>query len=187
MRLSGGGAVQHRRAVHQADTLGGMAINGARTAIALVVIGAYLAVIRHPLRFNRWVAVGALEHLRHQRPVLRGQQADHGGQRDRPPVHRPIFVILFSALFWKKARPAGSAGLRDRVRRGALLLCGQPGDGRRPGQCAGPAVRRGLRGRFPDERVAGLRRHLLRVLGDVLSAVTGLPFLLGRPNWSPSP
>ena len=39
---------------------GGMAINGARTAIALVVIGAYLAVIRHPLRFNRWVAVGAL-------------------------------------------------------------------------------------------------------------------------------
>ena len=37
---------------------GGMAINGARTAIALVVIGGYLAVIRHPLRFNRWVAVG---------------------------------------------------------------------------------------------------------------------------------
>lgn len=27
---------------------GGMAINGARTAIALVVIGGYLAVIRHP-------------------------------------------------------------------------------------------------------------------------------------------
>lgn len=47
---------------------GAWAINGARTAIALVVIGAILAVIRHPLRFNRWVAVGALSILRHQRP-----------------------------------------------------------------------------------------------------------------------
>ena len=38
----------------------GMAINGVRTAIALVVIGGYLVVIRHPLRMNRWIAVGTL-------------------------------------------------------------------------------------------------------------------------------
>ena len=39
---------------------GGMAINGSRTAIALVVIGAYLIWVKHPLRLNRWVALGAL-------------------------------------------------------------------------------------------------------------------------------
>ena len=38
----------------------GMAINGGRTAIALVVIGAYLWAVKHPLRFNRWVLLGAL-------------------------------------------------------------------------------------------------------------------------------
>ena len=39
---------------------GGMAINSGRTAIALVVIGAYLIWVKHPLRLNRWVALGAL-------------------------------------------------------------------------------------------------------------------------------
>ena len=38
----------------------GMAINGGRTAIALVVIGGYLWIRRQPLKLNRWVAVGAL-------------------------------------------------------------------------------------------------------------------------------
>ena len=38
----------------------GMSINGGRTAIALVVIGGYLWVVKHPLRLNRWVALGAL-------------------------------------------------------------------------------------------------------------------------------
>ena len=39
---------------------GGMAINGGRTAIALVVIGTYLAVTRHRLKLNRWVLLGVI-------------------------------------------------------------------------------------------------------------------------------
>ena len=139
VRLSGGGAVQHRRAVHQADPLGGH--------------GHQRGPYRHRPGGDRGISGGdpppapvqplgrggGAEHLRHQRPVLRGQQADHGGQRDRSPVHRPHFChSVFRPVLEKKARPAGSAGLRDRVRRGALLLRGQPGDGRWPGQCAGP-------------------------------------------------
>ena len=38
----------------------GMSINGGRTAIALLVIGGYMAASRHPLKFNRWVLLGAL-------------------------------------------------------------------------------------------------------------------------------
>ncbi len=37
----------------------GMAINGGRTAIALVVIGAYMLIVKKPLRLNRWVVLGA--------------------------------------------------------------------------------------------------------------------------------
>lgn len=38
----------------------GIAVNGGRTAIALAVIGVYLIIVKHPLRFNRWIFVGAL-------------------------------------------------------------------------------------------------------------------------------
>ena len=38
----------------------GIAINGGRTAIALVVIGAFLAATRHPPRLNRWIFLGAV-------------------------------------------------------------------------------------------------------------------------------
>ncbi len=38
----------------------GMAINGARTAIALVVIGFYLKLTHHKPQMNLWVLVGAL-------------------------------------------------------------------------------------------------------------------------------
>ena len=38
----------------------GIAINGGRTAIALVVIGAFLAATKHPPRLNRWIFLGAV-------------------------------------------------------------------------------------------------------------------------------
>lgn len=37
-----------------------MAIKGGRTAIALMVIGGYLIMIKHPLRINRWILLGSL-------------------------------------------------------------------------------------------------------------------------------
>ena len=38
----------------------GMAINGGRTAIALVVIGGYLIWTKHPPRLNGWIFLGSL-------------------------------------------------------------------------------------------------------------------------------
>ena len=95
---------------------GGMAINGARTAIALVVIGAYLAVIRHPLRFNRWVAVGALSIFGTNALFSVANKLTTAANVIVLQFTAPIFVILFSALFWRRkpgrldllAWPAGS-------------------------------------------------------------------------------
>ena len=41
----------------------GIAINGGRTAIALVVIGAFLAATKHPPRLNRWIFLLSLIHI----------------------------------------------------------------------------------------------------------------------------
>lgn len=81
---------------------GGMAINGARTAIALVVIGAYLAVIRHPLRFNRWVAVGALSIFGTNALFSVANKLTTAANVIVLQFTAPIFVILFSALFWRR-------------------------------------------------------------------------------------
>lgn len=186
VRLSGGGAVQHRRAVHQADPLGGMAINGARTAIALVVIGAYLAVIRHPLRFNRWVAVGALSIFGTNALFSVANKLTTAANVIVLQFTAPIFVILFSALFWRR-----KPGRLD------LLACG--------------IVFGGVLFFFADSlEMGGGLGNVLALLsgvayagvflmnempdsdaissvfwGDVLSAVTGLPFLLGEEKLEP--
>ena len=38
----------------------GMSINSARNMVSLLVIGGYLLLSRHGLRFNRWIALGAV-------------------------------------------------------------------------------------------------------------------------------
>ena len=69
----------------------GMAINGARTAIALVVIGAYLKAVHHKPKMNLWVLVGAL--------AVCGTTAANTIVLQ---FTAPIFVIVFSMLFFGK-------------------------------------------------------------------------------------
>ena len=165
---------------------GGMAINGARTAIALVVIGAYLAVIRHPLRFNRWVAVGALSIFGTNALFSVANKLTTAANVIVLQFTAPIFVILFSALFWSR-----KPGRLD------LLACG--------------IVFGGVLFFFADSlEMGGGLGNVLALLsgvayagvflmnempdsdaissvfwGDVLSAVTGLPFLLGEEKLEP--
>ena len=81
---------------------GGMAINGARTAIALVVIGAYLAVIRHPLRFNRWVAVGALSIFGTNALFSVANKLTTAANVIVLQFTAPIFVMVFTAIFFRR-------------------------------------------------------------------------------------
>ena len=90
---------------------GGMAINGGRTAIALVVIGGYLLAVKHPLRFNRWVALGALCIFFTNTLFSLANKMTTAANAIVLQFTAPIFVILFSLLFWHKrpGQPAGSA------------------------------------------------------------------------------
>lgn len=81
---------------------GGTAINGARTAIALVVIGIYLIVVKHPLRFNRWILLGALSVFSTNLLFSIANKMTTAANAIVLQFTVPIFVMLFSALFFKR-------------------------------------------------------------------------------------
>ncbi len=160
----------HRRAVHQADPdWGGMAINGGRTAIALVVYRRLSAVTRHKPRFNRWIFLGACCVCATNVLFALANKITTAANAIVLEYTAPIFVILLSAL--AAPPPTGSAG-PGRLRGGVPGRCCASfwtawgaGHVRRP---AGPAVRPVLRRGVHAQRHAGQRPHLLGVLGRVI-------------------
>ena len=81
---------------------GGMAINGGRTAIALVVIGGYLRLTRHKPRMNLWVLVGALAVCGTNILFSIANKLTTAANAIVLQFTAPIFVILFSVLFFGK-------------------------------------------------------------------------------------
>ena len=162
---------------------GGMAINGARTAIALVVIGAYLAVIRHPLRFNRWVAVGALSIFGTNALFSVANKLTTAANTIVLQFTAPIFVILLSVVFWKRRPQKLDCGI---VFGGVLFFFADSlemggGLGNVLALLSGVAYAGVfLMNEMPDsDAISSV------FWGDVLSAVTGLPFLLGEEKLEP--
>ncbi|MCF2595910.1 DMT family transporter [Pseudoflavonifractor phocaeensis] len=80
----------------------GMSINGGRTAIALLVIGGYLIWTRHPLRLNRWVLLGALSVFGTNALFSVANKLTTAANAIVLQFTVPIFVMLFSALFFRK-------------------------------------------------------------------------------------
>ena len=81
---------------------GGMAINGGRTAIALVVIGAYLILVKHPLRLNRWVALGAVSVFGCNALFSIANKLTTAANTIVLQFTAPIFVMLISMLFFRR-------------------------------------------------------------------------------------
>ena len=157
---------------------GGMAINGARTAIALVVIGLYLRITRHKPRMNLWVLVGSLAVCGTNILFSIANKLTTAANAIVLQFTAPIFVILFSILLFGK-----------RPQKLDLLACG--------------LVLGGVVLFFIDSLSAGgMLGNVLALLsgvsyagvflmndmpdsdpissvfwGDVISAVVGLPFL----------
>ena len=166
----------------------GVSINGGRTAIALVVIGAFLAVTKHPPRLNRWVFLGALCVFGTNILYAVANKLTTAANTIVLQFTAPIFVIVFSLLFWHK-----------RPRRLDLTACA--------------VVFGGVLFFFVDSlEMGGGLGNLLALLsgvsyagvflmndmpdsdalssvfwGEVLSSVTGLPFLLQETDFSPVP
>lgn len=80
----------------------GMSINGGRTAIALVVIGVYLAMVHHPLKFNRWILVGALSVFGTNALFSVANKMTTAANAIVLQFTAPIFVILFTIVLFGK-------------------------------------------------------------------------------------
>ena len=157
----------------------GLSINGARTGIALIVLAIYLAVIHHPLRMNRWVALGTMFIFLTNVLFAMANKMTTAANAIVLQFTAPIFVILFSIFVFRKKPGALDLTACALVFGGVIFffldsLTMGGGLGNIIALISG-ATYAGvfLMNELPDsDPISSV------FWGDVLSALTGLPFLL---------
>jgi len=84
----------------------GLAVNGGRTAIAVVVMAVYLWLTGQKLRFNRWILLGAVAVSCTNILFAVANKMTTAANAIVLQYTAPIFVILLTAIFLRK-RPGG--------------------------------------------------------------------------------
>lgn len=80
----------------------GLSVNAGRNLVALAVIGGYLLATRHRPRFNRWILVGAVCICGTNSLFTVANKLTTAANTIVLQFTAPIFVILLSAVFWRK-------------------------------------------------------------------------------------
>lgn len=165
----------------------GMSINGGRTAIALVVLGAYLALTRHPLRCNRWVFLGAMSVFCTNTLFSLANKLTTAANAIVLQFTVPIFVMLFSLLFFRKKPEKLDVAACAVVFGGIVFFFLDSlemggGLGNLLALISGVAYA----GVFLMDEMPGGDAISSVFWGDVLSALTGLPFLLRETQFPPA-
>lgn len=162
-----------------------MAINGGRTAIALVVFGIYLRAARHPLKFNRWVALGSLAVCGTNILYALANKLTTAANAIVLQFTAPIFVMLFMVVIFKK-KPSRLDLAACAVVFGGIIFCFL--DSLEMGGGLGNilALISGvsyagvfIMNDLPDgDAISSV------FFGGVISAVTGLPFLFQETEFT---
>ena len=157
----------------------GMSINSARNLVSIVVLGAYLLLTHHRLRFNRYILLGAFSVCGTNTLFSLANKLTTAANTIVLQFTAPIFVMLLSFLFWKKKPKALDAITCFIVLSGVACFFV---DGLEMGGMIGNvlALLSGLTyaGVFLLNEVPNADPISSVFWGDVLSAVIGLPFLL---------
>ena len=165
----------------------GISINGGRTAIALVVIGLFLAATHHPLRLNRWIFLGALCVFGTNILYSVANKLTTAANTIVLQFTAPIFVIVFSLLFWKKKPQKLDLAACAVVFGGVLFFFV---DSLEMGGGLGNflALLSGVSyaGVFLMNDMPESDTLSSVFWGEVISAVTGLPFLLQETEFPPA-
>lgn len=163
----------------------GMSINGGRTAIALVVIGGYLWLVKHPLRWNRWVALGAVSVFGCNALFSIANKLTTAANAIVLQFTAPIFVMLITLLVFRR-RPSRLDVITCVVVFGGVVFFFI--DSLEVGGGLGNllALLSGLAyaGVFLLNDLPDSDAISSVFWGDVLSALTGLPFLLQETDFS---
>lgn len=165
----------------------GIAINGARTAIALVVIGLYLIATKHRPRLNRWVVLGALAVCGTNTLYAVANKLTTAANTIVLQFTAPIFVILFSLLIFRK-RPGRLDVMACVFVLGGVLLffIESLSAGGMLGNALALLSGVSYAGVFLLNDLPGSDAIASVFWGDVLSAAIGLPFLVRETDFSPS-
>lgn len=166
---------------------GGMAINGGRTAIALVVIGLYLKVTHHRPKLNLWVLVGALCVCGTNILFSIANKLTTAGNTIVLQFTAPIFVILFSILLFGR-KPKKLDLIACALVLGGVLLFFIDGlsAGGMPGNILALLSGVSYAGVFLLNDMPDSDPISSVFWGDVISAVVGLPFLGYETEFSPN-
>lgn len=163
----------------------GMSINGGRTTIALVVIGAYLLAVKHPLRWNRWVCLGALSVFGTNALFSMANKMTTAANAIVLQFTAPIFVIIFSTAFFHR-KPKQLDILACLIVFGGILFFFL--DSLAMGGSLGNilALLSGVSyaGVFMMNDMPDSDSISSVFWGDILSAITGLPFLLQETEFT---
>ena len=166
----------------------GMSINGGRTAIALVVIGIYLVIVKHPLKMNRWVLLGSLSVFSTNLLFSIANKMTTAANAIVLQFTVPIFVMLFSAFFFKK-KPTKLDLLACIVILGGIIFFFA--DSLTMGGGLGNliALLSGITyaGIFLLNDMPNSDAISSVFWGDVISAIVGLPFLVRETDFSAGP
>lgn len=163
----------------------GMAINGARALVALLVLWAYLLVVKQRIYLDKWVVLGAVCVSGTNMLFCIANKLTTAANAIVLQFTAPVFVILIAYLAWKK-RPSKLEILTClAVFVGVLFFFG---DSLSAGGTLGNllALLAGLAyaGVFFLNKLLGKDSVLAVFWGCVLSALVGIPFLLGETDFS---
>ena len=165
----------------------GMAINGARTAIALVVIGLYLKLTGHRPTMNLWVLVGALAVCGTNILFSIANKLTTAGNAIVLQFTAPIFVILFSVLFFGKKPQKLDLTACGLVLGGVLLFfIDSLSAGGMLGNILALLSGVSYAGVFMMNDMPDSDAISSVFWGDVISAVVGLPFLGYEAEFTPN-
>lgn len=166
----------------------GMAINGGRTAIALVVIGGYLALVKHPLRCNRWIMLGALCVFGANLLFSLANKMTTAANAIVLQFTAPIFVLIFTMVFFKRKPTRLDLGACAVVFGGIVFFfIDSISMGGMPGNILALISGVAYAGVFMMNDMPDSDAISSVFWGDVLSAATGLPFLVQETDFSAVP
>lgn len=162
----------------------GFSINGARCFFAIFVVGAYLAVTHHRLKFNRWVLLGSVCVSGTCILYSLANTLTTAANAIVLQFTAPVFVMILSAIFWKR-RPT-----KLQITSCAVVLIGVMFfflDGLSTGNLLGNllALCAGLSyaGVFLLNDLPDADPISSVFFANILSAVVGLPFVFGETDF----
>lgn len=165
----------------------GLSINSGRNMVSLVVIGGYLLLVRHRLRFNRWIALGAVCICGTNALFTLANKLTTAANAIVLQFTAPIFVILLSMLFWeRKPRRLDLAACAVVVLGVVCFFVDSLEAGGMLGNVLALAAGLSYAGVFLLNDLPDSDPISSVFWGDVASVVIGLPFLVRETEFTPT-